>query len=358
MRVSGPNLVAGAFVSSFFDEGGRMRIGSSKQCVLGACLLVVVFVTALSGVVTIQTDRNAAVVFVHATVIDGTGAAARPNQTVVLSGSRITAVGSSSSVPIPQGARTIDATGRFLIPGLWDAHVHTRFEGIDHMRLLVANGITSARNMSAPWEYLPEILALRDQIEKVDRVGPRLLTAGPVLDGPGANRTSNAVINIADEGQQAVRRVKRDGADFVKVYNLLSRESFFAIAAEAKAQGLPFAGHLPFAIRAEEASDAGQLSIEHADAIVRASSLREEEIRRQLQQRFPASGASVDVAKLKTLADRLKKNRTKRGADTFKLLEGTQRIFRRCQRRSAPLCTRCVLGGMEARPATTAFPRG
>ena len=257
-----------------------------------------------------QTDRTSPMAFVHATVIDGTGAAARPNQTVLVSGDRITAVGPSGKVIIPLGTHTIDATGRFLIPGLWDAHVHTRYEGIDHFRLLVANGITSARNMSAPWEYLPKILVLREQIAKGDRIGPRLLTAGPVLNGPGAVRPPNVAVNNADEAAQAVRRVKSEGADFAKVYNLLSRESYFAIAAEAKAQGLPFVGHVPFAIKADEASDAGQLSIEHADAIVRASSTQEEEIRRQLQDRVRASVTSVDIAKLRVLAERLRKNGT------------------------------------------------
>jgi imidazolonepropionase-like amidohydrolase len=197
-----------------------------------------------------------------------------------------------------------------LIPGLWDAHVHTRYEGIDHFRLLVANGITSARNMSAPWQYLPEVRAVRDQIARGDRVGPRLLTAGPVLDGPSPVRSTNVIVNDPDEARQAVRRVKSDGADFVKVYNLLSREAFFAIAAEANAQELPFVGHIPFAIKADEASDAGQLSIEHVDSIVRAASVGAEDISTQLQNRRPAGVTSIDVAKLTALADRLKKNHT------------------------------------------------
>src|SRR5215472_4131162 len=140
-----------------------------------------------------QTNRGA-LAFVRATVVDGTGASAKYNQTVLVSEDRIMAVGPSGRVRIPRGARTIDATGRFLIPGLWDAHVHTRYEGVDHFRLLIANGITSARNMSAPWEYLPEILRLREQIAKGDRIGPRLLTAGPLLDGPGPRRSTYAVV--------------------------------------------------------------------------------------------------------------------------------------------------------------------
>jgi len=216
-----------------------------------------------------------------------------------------------------------------LIPGLWDAHVHTRYEGIDHLRLLIANGITSARNMSAPWEYLLKILSLREQIAKGDRIGPRLLTAGPVLDGalggslePGRAdprfRATDQHISNPEEGRQAVRRVKSEGADFVKVYNLLSRESFFAIAAEAKAQGLPFVGHVPFAISAGEASEAGQRSIEHMDAILWSSSTQEEETRKQVQSYERVVSLvtpkflleSFSPAKLRALADHLKKNDT------------------------------------------------
>ena len=222
-----------------------------------------------------QTDRTSPVAFVHATVIDGTGAAARPDQTVVVSEDRITAVGPSGKVVIPRGAHIIDATGRFLIPGLWDAHVHTRYEGFDHLRLLIANGITSARNMSGPPEHLRELLAWREQIKKGERVGPRLLTAGPILDGPPSIRPTNVVVNNADEARQAVRRMKADGADFVKVVDLLSRDSYMAIADEAKAQGLPFVGHVPVDISPGEASDAGQRSIEHLDAILWASSTQE-----------------------------------------------------------------------------------
>jgi imidazolonepropionase-like amidohydrolase len=264
---------------------------------------------------------NPPVAFVHVTVIDGTGAAARANQTVVTSGGRIVAVGSSSNVRVPPGARVIDSTGHFLIPGLWDAHVHTRYEAIDHFRLLIANGVTSARNTSAPWEYLPQILAVREQIGKGERIGPQLLTAGPVLDGPvigGSFRPTNEAVSNPDEGRQAVRRTRREGADFVKVYNLLSRETYFAIVAEAAAQGLPFVGHVPFAISAGEASDAGQRSIEHLDGILWSSSTQEERIREQAQD-YPRAASfvtpklladSFSLAKLRALADRLKANET------------------------------------------------
>ena len=97
-----------------------------------------VVLLALAGLASLpfqRTDDRRLFAFVHVTVIDGTEAAPKPDQTVVVADDRIVAVGPSRSVPIPRRARALDATGRFLIPGLWDSHVHTRYEGIDHLRL-------------------------------------------------------------------------------------------------------------------------------------------------------------------------------------------------------------------------------
>src|SRR5262245_55830310 len=117
-------------------------------------LTLAVAATVWSRVTALQSGETASFAFVHVAVIDGTGAPVRLDQTVVVSGDRITAVGPSSKMSIPRDARSVNARGRFLIPGLWDAHVHTRYEGIDHLRSLVANGITSARNMSGPSQHL------------------------------------------------------------------------------------------------------------------------------------------------------------------------------------------------------------
>lgn len=251
--------------------------------------------------------------FVNATVIDGTGAAPRPNQTVVVSGGRIAAVGDSADVSIPSGARSIDATGQFLIPGLWDLHVHTRYEGIDHLRLLLVNGITTARDMAGPWSHLAKMKRWQDEIARGERIGPRLLIAGPLLDGPGSPWSHAAVVANPVEGRSAVQRLRAEGADFVKVYARLSRESFFAIVDEAKSVGLPFAGHVPRALSVTEASNAGQRSIEHLTGILLASSDRAEELRdgnRLDPVRTRALANSLNHSKLEELALLLRRNGT------------------------------------------------
>src|SRR5262249_46622676 len=151
-------------------------------------------------------------------------------------------------------------------------------EGIDHLRLLLANGITGARDMAGPWEHLEQIHEWQKQIERGERLGPRVVAAGPLLDGPGAPWSHAAIVSGPDEGRDTVRRLKRQGADFVKVYNLLSRESFFAIIDEAKRHGLTFVGHVPNAVSASEASDVGQRSIEHTEALLIDCSNRQKEL--------------------------------------------------------------------------------
>jgi predicted amidohydrolase YtcJ len=119
----------------------------------------------MAGVSALQDTRSLAFALTHATVIDGVSTT-RTNQTVLISGGRILAVGPFGDVRVPAGTREVDATGRFIIPGLWDAHVHTRYQGIDHLRLLLANGITSARDMTGGRLFeRPELDAMLADIE-------------------------------------------------------------------------------------------------------------------------------------------------------------------------------------------------
>ena len=90
------------------------------------------------------------VAVIHVDVIDGTGGPIRHDQTVVISSDRIIAIGDGPRTPVPPNTRTIDATGKYLIPGLWDLHVHTRYDRIDHLRLFIANGVTVVRDMGGP----------------------------------------------------------------------------------------------------------------------------------------------------------------------------------------------------------------
>jgi imidazolonepropionase-like amidohydrolase len=209
----------------------------------------------------------------HVTAIDTTGGPSLPDMTVMIIGNRITAVGKAKEVAVPEGAQVIDATGKFLIPGLWDMHSH----GVNPS-LLLANGVTGERIM---WGG-PRVLQLRNEFEQGTPLGPRFVTCGNIFDGPKPVRDTTLKIANAAEGRQAVRDCKKDGYDFVKVYSLLPREAFLAIVDEAKKQRLPVAGHVPEFISVAEASDAGLTCMEHLYGMLAGCSRIENELRKEL----------------------------------------------------------------------------
>jgi imidazolonepropionase-like amidohydrolase len=237
-------------------------------------------------------------VFTHVTVIDATGAPAQSDMTVVVREGRIAEVGNSAAVRAPEGAQVIDAMGKFMIPGLWDMHVHWFHR--DHFPLFVANGVTGIRMM---WG-MPQHHQWRKEIEQGTLVGPRMEIASAIVDGPKPIWPGSLAVGTDAEGRQAVSRSKQEGADFIKVYSRLPREAYFAIADEAKKLGLPFAGHVPASVTVAEASDAGQKSIEHLTNLLEACSSREEDLRKmgaEAWQNLPEGQSFPSRASLRAL---------------------------------------------------------
>jgi len=236
---------------------------------------------------------QAPIVFTHATIIDVTGAAPTRDATVVITGDRISAIG--DNVPVPAGAQVVDASGKFLIPGLWDMHVHWYLR--DTFTLFIANGVTSVRQMFGN----SDLLRWREQIAKGSLLGPRMVVASPIIDGPEPIWPNSIAVRNEEEGRKAVKRVKQWGADFVKVYALLPRDAYFGIADEAKQQGITFAGHVPNSVSPAEASDAGQKSIEHLTGILIACSDKETELRDKLVKAdSPEARGRVQTSALET----------------------------------------------------------
>lgn len=216
-----------------------------------------------------QSSRPKPLVLSHVTVIDATGAPARPDMMVVVSGERIVALGKTGKVRIPRDAQIIDATGKFLIPGLWDMHVHLSYYGEAALPLLIANGVMGVRDMGGD---LTQIDTWRKEISEGTRVGPHIIRCGPFVDGPkkmDAFRTAiTVVVTNAAEERSVVRSLKQRGVDFIKTHSRIPRDSYFALADEARKQGLTVAGHLPPGVTAAEASDAGVKSIEHIESLL------------------------------------------------------------------------------------------
>lgn len=231
----------------------------------------------------------------HATVIDATGAAPQPDRTVFIKSGRITRITDSNSTPID--LRTIDARGKFLIPGLWDMHVHLLRKGRPeaYFPLLIANGITGIRDMGGDMP-LAEIKRLRDEITTGARLGPLIFAPGPLIDGPYPTLPGiTRVVRNADEAHAAVADLQQQGADFIKVYNRVPRDAYFTIAATAKSLGIPFAGHVPSSITTQEASNAGQKSIEHLFNLLLSCSDQEDELMRKKAQALASNDSGERI---------------------------------------------------------------
>lgn len=212
------------------------------------------------GLACAQAAPEATLAITHVTIVDGNSPTPRGDQTVLIQGNRIVAVGPASSTRVPRSARTIDGEGKFLIPGLWDMHVHTVVPGGRQvLRLYLANGVLGLRDMASEWD---ELNRWRREIAVGTLVGPRIIAAGPYIEG-GDVPIPHLLARTPAEAEAAVDSLLRLGVDFVKLHSQLSREVYFAAARAARARGLRVAGHVPRSITPEEASDSGVSSIEH-----------------------------------------------------------------------------------------------
>jgi imidazolonepropionase-like amidohydrolase len=220
-------------------------------------------------------------VFTHVTIVDVASGALEKDMYVIVTGDRIEQVGTKHHVKIPKDGKIIDATGKFMIPGLWDMHVHSFFDdrgkaGRDvTLPLFIANGVTGVRDMGSDLE---PVLAARKEIEEHRLLGPRMIISGPMLDGPKSTYKSAIPIATPEDGRRAVDMLKSRGVDFIKIQSYVPREAYFAIVEECKKQNMIFVGHVPDSIRGSEAVNAGQKSLEHLIGIFEASSTVEDDL--------------------------------------------------------------------------------
>lgn len=222
-----------------------------------------VFLVLLAPAATlVQAAIPRPVVITDVTIIDTAGGPAQPHRTVTVRDGRIASI-EASGRSVPKGAEVLDGRGKFLIPGLWDMHVHLSWTKASAMPVLVANGITSVRDMGG---RLREIDDWRTKAATGVLAGPRIFRAGPIINGKSFNPLQ-MVPGTPDETRGVVRGLKAAGVDFLKVHRRLSRDSYFALMDEAKKQELMVVGHIPMTVTPEEASDAGQATLEHTETL-------------------------------------------------------------------------------------------
>jgi hypothetical protein len=220
-------------------------------------------------------------IFTNVNVVNMQNGMIARGMTVVIKQGRITGVAKVGFVAQGPEIQIVNAAGKYIIPGLWDMHVHSAFvspawdERVIYP-LYIANGITGVRDMGGD----PDVLeSRRKRIDSGELLGPHLILAGPFLAAGKGDRQTIGV-NTPEEGRQAVDAIEKRGLDFVKVLSV-SRDSYFAIADESAKQNIPFVGHVPHSISVREAVAAGQKSIEHLSGMLLACSSREDDLRAQ-----------------------------------------------------------------------------
>ena len=216
------------------------------------------------------------------------------SQTVLIRGGRIVAVGPSSTVAIPSSAMKIDGTGRFLIPGLVDAHVHydedapgtdPHIDAInaEYSRLFLAAGVTEVMNLCGSAKNL----ALRDSIARGEVDGPTMLTSPHCLNDSTMTEA---------QGETAAAQAKRDGYDFLKVYSFLSADGFRGIMTAARRADIPVVGHIPQRVGTQAMLASGAVGVVHAEEFLYNAPFR-------LQYGDPRPGAvKLDTASIAPLA--------------------------------------------------------
>jgi imidazolonepropionase-like amidohydrolase len=224
------------------------------------------------------------IVITHVTVINPGTSSVTTDRTVVITGTHIASVSCSAGLPPPKNSQVIDGRGQYLIPGLWDMHVHSAFGdwfpgGRDViLPLFVANGVTGVRDLGGD---IPALFEWRKQIAAGEIVGPRMMVSGPMLDGylpdgKSLRFPSSVPVTTPASAIAAVDSLKAQGVDFIKVQSVISHDAYLAAAAEAHKQGLPIVGHVPDKVRIAEVVAAGQESIEHLMGIFEGCSTAED----------------------------------------------------------------------------------
>ncbi|MGQ0646572.1 MAG: amidohydrolase family protein [Gemmatimonadaceae bacterium] len=200
------------------------------------------------------------VAITNTTVVDPSSGRIHPGQTIVIRGVRVELVAAANQARVPQNATVIDGRGKFVIPGLWDMHVHNDVPGGDGLLpLYVAHGVTGARDMDG---RLAVLRSWQREISVGSRVGPRMVISGPYVVGARVP-LPHVFAGTSAEGAAAVDSLIGLGVDFIKVHNGLTPSAYFAVARRARERGIAFAGHVFPPVTPLQASDSGQRSQEH-----------------------------------------------------------------------------------------------
>jgi hypothetical protein len=210
-------------------------------------------------------------------IVDIATSTVQPHMTVVIDGEKIKAITTTSAARVPPGSRIVIGTGKFLIPGLWDMHVHLGYLE-NQLPAFIAYGVTGVQDMGSDFVRTS---AWRAAIDSGKAVGPHIVTSGPPVNGVPSDDDKLPVIvaKTPEEARKAFDRLYEMDVDFVKVLSGLSADAYFALAEQARHQHMRVEGHIPASISAWDAIESRQASIEHLFGVMKSVATDEEALR-------------------------------------------------------------------------------
>ena len=268
---------------------------------------------------TAKTDDLIAII--NTSIIDMKDGAISEGMTLIIKNGIITTIGPSNQIEFSSETKVVNGIGKYVIPGLWDMHAHTSSESVTRSVLypsFIANGVTGIRVLSADcfepcWELdmsIEQSRGLQSEVKYGKVIGPKAILGSTYIHGAKSGEASTIKEpGNRQDGKKLVHLLLDRGVDFIKIYDEIPREAYFGIADEANKKELPIAGHVPVAIKASEASDAGQKSIEHccAGSLFEECSSEEKRLREQItkliQSREPKNMYSLVLELVKTYDD-------------------------------------------------------
>jgi len=210
------------------------------------------------------------------------------NQDIFISNGRIEAVEAAGLGQFKANS-SIDASGKYVLPGFWDNHIHLRggdslvANNKNFLKLFIANGITTVRD--AGGDLTQSVMEWKSQIESEDLVGPTIFTAGPKIDGPKATWAGSLEVETEEDIAKALDSLEVLQVDFVKVYDSrISSDNYLKTIEEAKKRGFTVSGHMPFTVTLDETINAGMDGIEHLYYIMKGSASNEVEVTERINK--------------------------------------------------------------------------
>jgi imidazolonepropionase-like amidohydrolase len=226
------------------------------------------YITQISGE---RIGESGTAAFVRVNVVPMDSERVLLNQTVIVRDGLIDQIGDHAIVAVPLNTRVIEADGLYLMPGLVDMHVHVKEE--NELLLFVANGVTAVRDMWGTtgfqlWLGFPDQLELRDKISQGRLLGPTMYAAGPIMEGEPATMPLMPVFRTSEAARESVAWQKRQGYEFIKVYDNLTPDTYEAILGAAQVYDLPVIGHVPWQVGLDAVLAGNQHSIEHLSGYI------------------------------------------------------------------------------------------